>query len=52
MDKDFDIRQHEEAIDAINAVIRGGNICEVKLERRTILTVIKIDRKKVHPPRE
>lgn len=52
MNINFDIREHQDALDAINAVIRGGNICEVKLERREILTVIKIDRKKVHPPRE
>lgn len=48
----FDIRQHPEVCETINAIINNGKISEVKVERQGTLTVVEIDRKKRVPPKK
>lgn len=49
---DFDIREHEELIETINLIVRSGGIAEIKIEKRSIPTVIEIKRTKRYPLKE
>lgn len=48
----FDIRNHPDVCDTINAIINNGKISEVKVERQNTLTVVEIERKKRIPPKK
>lgn len=50
MKRNFDIRNHNNLIDEINAVINGGEVAEVKVEYKEgvpSLKVVRISRKVV-----
>jgi len=49
---EFDIRDHPDIIATINLIVRGGGIAEIKVERRTVPTVVEIKRTKRFPPKE
>lgn len=46
----IDIRHFKEVLDTINAILRDGDIAEVKRERIGI-AVVRIKRKLEHPPK-
>ena len=48
---DFDIRRHPDIMDGINHILNNGGIAEVKLERKSIATLVEIKRTKKIPPR-
>lgn len=51
MKGNVDIRRNEKAVEAINDILSNGGIAEVKFEPRG-LTVVQIERKVKHPPKE
>lgn len=52
MTYNFDIREHPDVCETINAIINNGKISEVKVEREKTLTVVEIERRKRIPPRK
>lgn len=49
MEKQYDIREHEELLDLINSYIRREKALEIKVERHKEVVLIALERKKVYP---
>ena len=49
---EFDIREYDDILETINLIVRGGGIAEVKIEKRSVPTVVEIKRTKRFPPKE
>lgn len=52
MANDFEIREHNDILDTLNAILRNEGIAELKMERHIIPTVVEIKRTKRIPPKE
>lgn len=50
MEDRFEIRKHEDILDMIDTELNNGGIVELKLEKRTIPTLVAIKRTKRIPP--
>jgi hypothetical protein len=48
--KEFDIRDRQDILDMINAVLSRQGIIELKIERGSVPTAVEIKRKRVIPP--
>ena len=52
MANNFEIRDHKDILDTLNAILRNEGIAELKLERHTTPTVVEIKRTKRIPPKQ
>ena len=52
MAKNIDIRERDDVIECLNAILNNNGIAEVKKERHEIITVVEIRRQKKIPPKD